>query len=331
MPYIQNPDKSVKPQPMSYVNNSLPNGRDYDIMYLGNAVSYSNPASSAQKSQNNSENAKNNETYVTYGYADENVVGGIQLRLNELGYSGANGNGIKISGIFDENTEAGIKKFQEYRGLPVTGIFDEATKKEMGFLEDYSVSRKGKNATPWMPPESSPFNAYECDPFNEIISERKEIGLWSEDKEAVKAIQYFLLQNNYLDANGKPLKIDGIFGPATEFAVKRYQKEHLLTVDGIVGPATIASMADYVSTPGSGYPIHYTKVKDDAKFSDIFSWIEAAKFLHTYGGAQPFSPEAELIYDEYQKNIENDLQELVKKYGQQAIQIYIEGLKSQNQ
>ena len=57
MPYIQNPDKSVKPQPMSYVNNSLPNGRDYDIMYLGNAVSYSNPASSAQKSQKISERA----------------------------------------------------------------------------------------------------------------------------------------------------------------------------------------------------------------------------------------------------------------------------------
>ena len=36
----------------------------------------------------------------------------------------------------------------------------------------------------------------------------------------------------------KPLIIDGIFGPATEYAVKRYQKEVGLKVDGIIGIET---------------------------------------------------------------------------------------------
>ncbi|NJM70458.1 MAG: peptidoglycan-binding protein [Scytonema sp. RU_4_4] len=37
---------------------------------------------------------------------------------------------------------------------------------------------------------------------------------------------------------GYELKIDGIFGPATENAVKKFQQDNNLTVDGIVGPQT---------------------------------------------------------------------------------------------
>lgn len=52
--------------------------------------------------------------------------------------------------------------------------------------------------------------------------------------EQVKYLQLFL--NWAIDAN---LEIDGSFGPATEKAVKKYQKQYGLVVDGHFGPASL--------------------------------------------------------------------------------------------
>ncbi|BAY49027.1 peptidoglycan-binding domain 1 protein [Scytonema sp. HK-05] len=37
---------------------------------------------------------------------------------------------------------------------------------------------------------------------------------------------------------GYQVAVDGIFGEATDKAVKKFQQDHNLTVDGIVGPQT---------------------------------------------------------------------------------------------
>lgn len=44
--------------------------------------------------------------------------------------------------------------------------------------------------------------------------------------------------NYRLPGSSVPLKVDRIFGPKTDAAVRLYQKLHNLTVDGIVGPLT---------------------------------------------------------------------------------------------
>ena len=45
-----------------------------------------------------------------------------------------------------------------------------------------------------------------------------------------------------LNAEGAKLKVDGLFGPRTNEAVRAYQKRHRLTVDGIVGKHTWAKI-----------------------------------------------------------------------------------------
>ena len=62
---------------------------------------------------------------------------------------------------------------------------------------------------------------------------------------AVRRLQRALRAAGYL------LVVDGIFGPATQAAVRQYQRDHGLEVDGVVGPRTWVALAD---TPGQSAP-----------------------------------------------------------------------------
>ena len=56
--------------------------------------------------------------------------------------------------------------------------------------------------------------------------------------ETVRLAQYFLRVIALYDDELPPITIDGIYGSATENAVRTFQKMQGLTVDGIIGPAT---------------------------------------------------------------------------------------------
>lgn len=56
-------------------------------------------------------------------------------------------------------------------------------------------------------------------------------------------------------------RVDGIFGPGTEAAVKRFQATHGLAVDGIVGPQTWGVLLGGQARPNdSGEPVYYSQV-----------------------------------------------------------------------
>ena len=56
--------------------------------------------------------------------------------------------------------------------------------------------------------------------------------------DGVHAVQTSLVKH------GATIKIDGEFGPATEEAVKEFQKKHSLKEDGIVGVHTLKALED---------------------------------------------------------------------------------------
>ena len=58
----------------------------------------------------------------------------------------------------------------------------------------------------------------------------------------IKTIQRLLRSLGYKDNVGKIIEIDGSFGPATEAAVKKFQKDNKLQVDGKVGQKTWESL-----------------------------------------------------------------------------------------
>jgi peptidoglycan hydrolase-like protein with peptidoglycan-binding domain len=62
----------------------------------------------------------------------------------------------------------------------------------------------------------------------------------------VRSLQYML------NAHGARITVDGVFGPATEAAVRAYQRTHGLVADGVVGNATWSSVIVTVKRGSTG-------------------------------------------------------------------------------
>lgn len=112
--------------------------------------------------------------------------------------------GAKVDGIWGPETESKVKAFQKKHGLTVDGIWGPRT------------DAKGFPAKPA--------------PTARLVKRGSRGDL-------VRKVQS-KLKTNYSLYAGK-LKVDGIFGPSTEKAVREFQRRAGLKVDGIAGAQTL--------------------------------------------------------------------------------------------
>jgi peptidoglycan hydrolase-like protein with peptidoglycan-binding domain len=121
--------------------------------------------------------------------------------------------GVRADGIFGPATERAVKRWQRRHGLVADGIVGPQTRSAMGLGAGPVLKRRHSGGG------------------HRSRSGRADRHHHAHRGGGVRALQRVV---------GVPA--DGVFGPGTEAAVKRWQGRHGLAADGIVGPQTRRAM-----------------------------------------------------------------------------------------
>ena len=157
---------------------------------------------------------------------------------------------VRENGRFGSDTDAAVRGFQRIFGMPVTGIVDRAVWYRISYI--YAAVKKLAELT----------SEGESDNFPQepptVILRRGDRG------DDVTLLQYILSYIGLFYDNISPIRyVDGIFGSATDDAVKQFQREFDLTADGVVGSATWSKLYEVfdgifetvlIQTPEQSYP-----------------------------------------------------------------------------
>ncbi len=147
------------------------------------------------------------------------------------------------NGFFDASTQAAVRQFQRIFNLTPDGIVGKATWYKIKQI--YNAVKKVSELY------SEGITISEVE---RIFSEILKRGSRGND---VRAIQYFLAFIGYFNDRLPEIKVDGIFGPATENAVRAFQQQYGLTVDGIVGRQTWYRILDVYNSTLKSLPDEY--------------------------------------------------------------------------
>ena len=144
----------------------------------------------------------------------------------------------QTNGVFEATTRAAVRQFQSIFNLAVDGIVGRATW--------YKIKRIYTAVIKVSELYSEGITISDIDRIYSTSLRRGSRG------NEVKLIQYYLNFLSFFNNRLPSIDADGIFGPATENAVKAFQSEYGLTADGIVGRDTWNRLQDaYFSTLNS--------------------------------------------------------------------------------
>ncbi len=204
----------------------------------------------------------------------------IQIRLNRIS---ANYPGIPkiypVDGFFGDSTRKAVEVFQEVFGLDVDGVIGKATANKINYIYNsvkklYFVNSEGLKL-------SDLSTSYE--------SELK-LGDASDN---VFVFQYYLAYISLFYPTIPSIAADGIFGSATENAVKSYQQAFNLEQTGIVNEITWDSIQDtyfdilnevpYVFEPGLILPYPGRILRIGIEGNDVIALQEYLNYIsNTY-------------------------------------------------
>lgn len=135
-----------------------------------------------------------------------------------------------VDGVFGERTEDAVRKFQEIFNLTVDGIIGKATWYRIKSIY-VAVSRLAA-----LNSEGIKL----ADVSKNFVTEVRP----GDTGNPVRVIQYYLAVIGAYDNSIPPVTIDGIFGTATENAVRSFQKVNGLPETGVVDEATWNELSD---------------------------------------------------------------------------------------
>ena len=128
------------------------------------------------------------------------------------------------TGVFDGETDAAVRGFQRTFGLTVDGIVGQITWNRLVSIFN-AVKRLAEL-------DSEGISLAEATPLYQNPLRQGDMGV------EVRALQYYLNFISRFHPSMSELETDGIFGPLTNFEVRRFQEIYDLPVDGVVGRYT---------------------------------------------------------------------------------------------
>lgn len=168
----------------------------------------------------------------------------IQLELNRIGKNyPAIPQIASVDGIFSQQTQRAVTKFQEIFNLTPDGIVGRTTW--------YKIKNIYNGVKSLNDLETEGISANEIRNFLSTILRQGARG------DQVRYLQYFLNFINLINNENSQIAVDGIFGNATKNAVINFQRKYGLTPDGIVGRNTKNKLLDVYGSILNNLPEQY--------------------------------------------------------------------------
>ena len=210
----------------------------------------------------------------------------LQQALIDLGYLGGT-----ADGIFGNNTENAVRKFQKSNKLTVDGLAGNKTLQLLyGKVQSKKSTVPSTTAQPsTSPATSSPSGSQES---SSLFGSYATIRM-GDKGDRVKSLQQSLITLGYLSG-----KADGIFGNQTKNAVKAFQRSKKLSVDGVAGKNTLKAVQSALSSgsSASSTPAAVTTESpaaaptpgpDDGDLNEKISPPSSVKLLHWFNDVKP--------------------------------------------